>query len=321
MKPYIFSLLFLFSLSCAGQIQFSDLGLPEDMTTLQNCVITAQKVNTIRVSSTSVTVRSTAPGFSQYALNFIHSYVHEFDFEYVGVSNGLYKFVKPSVTFYVNGVKHTADAQELLIWQELQGRWVFKVKSYPSTYTYIQSGQFITLTAEQVANRRGVSLDTLYELDSDYYYGFDKSPATHVTSVFVTVSQSGNLFTGQVWVNLKPSTGYTNLIGSYGKTGASYVVKWKRYNGCTYQTAISGGYEKGNFGLCESRGPSPAGSEQHQQVFSFDLTQEYAVVECQIEERQADGKTASFSGYYTIRGCDHDDPCGPARRLPRKPIN
>lgn len=312
----------------ASTLPLPDIGLPAQAELMRNSVITSKVVNTlgIRTSLTgaqSIRVITQQPGFTEYGLNFLHAYTHEFDFDYSGTVNGVHTWFKPVITFTLSGKEYRIDAQRLDVWQEPSGRWVYKLLTYSSEYRVSVNRRVVTYTAEQMAAIGKVSLDQLYEMDADYFYGYDRDPATHITSVFVTVSSDGSSYRAQTWVNLKPveSQRYGSLVSSYGMTGSSYVVRWKKYNGCTALTAISGGTEKGNFGLCELRGPLAQGSEVNEQHFAFDSSQEYAVVECQIEERQANGKNATFSGYWTYKGCDIDDPCGPARRLPRKPVS
>ena len=309
-----------------NQLTMQDLGLPEDALELSNAVITKVTHTSPRLSTTitgdvKISFAKNSPGFTAYGLNFLHSYVHEMDFKFIGLENNTLKFYKNPIEFTLNGVTHKISAQELHIYIDSNNHWVFKVKTYAESYKILFRRKFTDFTAEQLAVMANITVDELYERLSSYYYGEDRNPDTHITNVFVKVNKTeDDVFTGQTYLNLNPITsGYGRYITSYNTSGASYVVRWKLYNGCTAETAISGGYEKGNFGLCELR-QSGAYTEVNPQKFNWDTTKEYITVECQIEELPAQGKNFTTSGYWVVQGCDSDDPCGSAQRLPRKPV-
>jgi len=303
-----------------------DLGLPEAASVLSSCVIKSTKHTKPKLVSTltggvKLTFESTTPVFTGYGLNFLSNYVHEFNHEFIASEGGVLKFYKAPITFTFNGTTHNIPAQELHIFRESSGRWVFKVKTYNETYRILFRRKFTDYSADQLATIAGITVDELYEKLASFYYGIDRNPDTHITNVFVKVYNDNlDTFTAKTFVNLVPITsGYGTKITSYDKTGASYIVRWKLYNGCTAQDAISGGYEAGNFGLCEMR-QGAAYTEGNPQVFEWDDTREFAVVECQMEELPAQGKNFTSSGYWTIIGADEDDPEGQSFRLPRRPV-
>lgn len=307
-------------------LSMTELGLPEAASAISSCVIgscrhTSPRLSTTLIGGVRLTFNTTTPVFTGYGLNFLSAYIHEFDHKFIGNEGGIMKFYKAPIVFTFNGTTHTVPAQELHIFRESTGRWVFKVKTYTETFKILYKRKFTDFTAEQLASIGGIGVDELYESLASFYYGVDRNPDTHMTSVFVKVNKNEqDAFTAQTYVNLQPITsGYGTKVTSYNKTGASYVVRWKLYNGCTAQNATSGGYEAGNFGLCELR-QSGAYTEMNPQTFTWDASREYAVVECQIEELPAQGKNFTTSGYYTILGSDEDDPVGQSFRLPRKPV-
>jgi hypothetical protein len=177
----------------------------------------------------------------------------------------------------------------------------------------IYNAKGVTYTAQELADLSGITLDKLYEMDADYFYGADKNPSTHITSWFMTLTNSsGNTFESELWINFKPakSINYASMVTSYGQVGKSYQLRWTTYNGCT-----------GFGGACTSAGPySPTDPKAWKYQSVYDAERPYAVIECKAVELPDDGKNASTSGYFTIVGCDTDDPCGPARRLPRSPV-
>lgn len=299
----------------------TDFGLPAELDEVKNVVLTSSRVSTIRISSGRVTTSTTRPGFSGYLLNFLHGKIHEDGFEFKGKAlDGSFVFEKSPITFTSAGQTYNIDGQTMLVYKDLQGLWYVMMIPQTSSYRLLVNRRWITYTADELAALAGITKTDLWAMDTDYYYGSERNPATHITSVFVKVNQVGaQNFTAQTYVNLQPITsGYGSKITSYGKSGASYVVRWKLYNGCTASNATSGGYEAGNFGLCELR-QSSAYTEINPQTFTWDTSREYVVIECQIEELPASGKNFTVSGYFVVQGCDTDDPCGTAQRLPRKP--
>lgn len=308
------------------KLTMNDIGLNEEISPISDVVIesvTHTQPTLVRSSTGSISLfyNKQNPTFTGYALNFIQSYIYEFDHKFIGISNGKYKFIKEEISFTYNGISYYIPAQELTIWNTNLNKWTFKIKTFNKTYRLLFNRKFQDFSAEDLAKHGKISVDELYEKLSSYYYGVEKSPLTHITSVFVKINKTNNEFRGQTYVNLQPITsGYGTKITSYNKTGISYAVRWKLYNGCTKENAISGGYEAGNFGLCELR-QGAAYTEINPQVFSWDESREYVVIECQIEELPAQGKNFTVSGYYTIKGADIDDPIGQSFRLPRKPVS
>jgi hypothetical protein len=320
MKHFFLSLFMLISFGISAQLQLSEIGIPDDMIAFENSVLTGSQINAPKVSSTNtVQWTRTTPGLTGYALNFIHDKITD-DYKYEGKSGNQYIFKKPEINFTTNGINYKIDPVIIFI-SKVGDKTTFKVVEEKSSYTLLVNRKRVTYTAQAFAELANMTIAQLWERDADYYFATDRNPATHITSVFVTVGVSDLGFTGQVYVNLQPANNYGGKITSYNKSGISYIVRWKLYNDCTALTATSGGFEKGNFGLCELRGPTPMGTEANPIVFEYHASKEYAVVECQIEELPAQGKNFMQSGYFTVNGCDQDDPCGPSRRLPRKPVN
>lgn len=302
------------ALATYAQPTYADLGLPDEVKPMENCVIQSAETYTMDVSRTltglKLVRKKTTPGFTAYCLNFLHDKIHEEGFEFQGVTGGTYKFFKPSVQFSLGYV----PAQSMEVHQDLNGRWVIKLKPYTMTYRLIVSAKWVTYTAEQLAALGGITVDQLWEQDADYYYGYDKNPATHITSWFMTVAlKSGNTFTSDLWINFKPakSINYASMVTCYGQTGKTYGIRWATYNDCTGSM----------FGKCSAVGPiSPSDPRAWEYRANYDPTQKYAVIQCLAVETPDDGKRMSTEGYYTIVGCDSDDPCGPSRRLPRTPV-
>lgn len=316
----LFTLIFLLPLLVFGQLTMNDIGLPDALSPMQNVVITSSRINNITVSGGRVVTKSTTPGFTAYALNYIQAKIHEESFRYVGEVSGVQYFQKDPITFSVNGTTYNIDGQTMTIARDLSNKWTIRLIPQTSSYRLLVSRKWVTYTADELAALAGITKEQLWGRDADVYNAEERNPQTHITSVFVKVAKAGTGYTAQTYVNLMPATSYGNKITSYNKSGVGYIVRWKLYNGCTAANAISGGYEKGNFGLCEMRGPLPSGSENTAQTFAYDTSREYVTIECQLEELPAQGKNFSTSGYYVVQGCDIDDPCGPALRLPRKPV-
>jgi hypothetical protein len=300
----------------------TDFGLPLALDEVKHVVLTSQRVNTMRISSGKLITSTTTPGFSAYALNYLHGQIHENGYVFQGKqSDGTLLFTKAAIDFTYNGVAYHIDPSTMRMTRDAQGLWTIAIRAETSSYKLLVNRKWVTYTAAQLAAIGGITVDQLWNRDIDYYYGSARNPQTHITSVFVLVNRTApNTFTAQTYVNMLPMTsGYGNLVTSYNKTGVSYVVRWKLYNDCTATNATSGGYEAGNFGLCELR-QGAAYSEVNAQTFSWDSSREYVTIECQIEETPAQGKNFTTSGYWVVQGCDADDPCGRAWRLPRKPV-
>lgn len=322
MKKFL-TLLFLLPLLVFGQLTMSELGLPEEALTYSNSVIQSCEFNLPKV--VPVTNRTTGartyivqwtksrPGFTGYALNFIHGYVHDFSHEYVGMVGGWHTFHKAGFKFTTGGVEYTIDPQYLYIKKDSAGLTTFKLVTETSTYYSIVDRKSKAFTADEVAGYAKVSKQVLWERDADYWYAQDRNPSTHITSAFTTVDYSNGQFTGKFYVNLQEYvSGYGSKITCYNKSGASFIHRWKLYNSCTKANATNGGSEAGSAGMCEVRVVNSQSFSP--QTFTWDASREFIVVEFEVEEYPAQGKNSLFESYYILQGCDEDDPCGPARR-------
>lgn len=297
------------SMAAPAQLTMADIGLPDDMLAFQHTVITSGRVVTPAIVNGKVVFNTTNTTTSTYGLNFLHGKIHEEDFVYAGQSAGTYLFSKPAVTFTVNGQVHTVDGQLLQVWKDAAGLYSFRLIPRTSTYTLRNGLRWVKYSADQLAALAGITKEDLWAKESDYFFGVDRNPANHITSLFAVIEQAGsNQFKGQLYLNLqKHSGGYGNYTTCYNKSGVSYVVKWKIHNGCA--------------GPCWQSTNLPAGSEQNVQAFAWDTSKEYVVIELEIEDTPGQSKQFPVHSYWTIKGCDVDDPCGLAHRLPRKPHN
>jgi hypothetical protein len=325
MKKAIFSFaMILVTLTGFSQLTLPQVGLPVEVDALKNCVInsvvhTQPQISVSRTGVERVTFRTLTPGVTAYGLNFIHSYLHEYGHDFVSATNGTYIFFKPSIKFNQNGKDYHIAAQELNVYQEATGRWVFKVKSYTKSFRLRAGRVWKDYSDEQLAALAGVTVEQLHERLSSYYYGFERNPATHMTNTFALVEQSGNSYTAKLYVNLveTPVSAYNQKFTSYNKKNSISKFQWLTYNDCTAATASpSVGYSAGNFGLCAINVTSPTTPFTP----TFDLTREYATLEGQFVESAGGGKEYITHCYFVVKGCDIDDPCGQAQRLPRKPV-
>jgi hypothetical protein len=268
-----------------------------------------------------------------YALNFVETYQHERNYAYVGenLETGKLEWVNPEVSFAMttNGTTkiHTTPEGRMYVYFSPQlSKWVFEMQSRPDSYTFLvreanpnfdptrpvsaSNSRQITVrrefAVEELAAMAKVSVETIYQWDTDYYYGVERDPETHITSIFLEIFNSGdslNVYAGQVYINGKPfsGTGYGNYVTAVGKTGSDYVARWKMYNDCTKETAVNGGSEAGNYGLCELVGPMQSGDEQNPRVFVPQYDREFAILELQIEELPAQGKNLIYHAYFDMK--------------------
>jgi len=301
-----------FAFTAYSQPTYAQLGIPDDLKVLENVVIQSNQTNTPALTKvdgkTALKFNRTAPGFTAYGLNYLHDKIHEEDYEYMGLISGKYTFFKPSVLFSRGYV----PASYMTIYKELD-KWVIKLKTLTMEYRFVVGGKWVIYTAQELATLGNISTDALWESDADYYYGVYRDPSKYITSWFMTMdSPSENVFTSQLWVNFKLSTTvpYGKLITSYNQTGASYQMRWYVYNDCS-----------GNFGECVTAGPyKPTDLKAWAYTANIDYSRKYAIVECKAVELPDQGKNAQVEGYYTVKGCDEDDPCGYSQRLPRTPV-
>jgi len=304
MKKAIFSFaIILVTLTGYSQLTLPQVGLPVEVDALKNCVInsvvhTQPQISVSRTGVERVTFRTLTPGVTAYGLNFIHSYLHDYGHDFVSATNGTYIFFKPSIKFNQNGKDYHIAAQELNVYQEVTGRWVFKIKTYTKSFRLRAGRAWKDYTDEQLATLAGITVEQLHERCASYYYGFDRNPATTLTSAFVTVNQiTDGTFNATLWVNLQEVNGASNRL-------ASNDVIWRFYNDCG-----------GQWGQCDQRFVG-SGTQATHQTFPLDNTKTHIAIECAI----GDPKRVDFRGYYIVKGCDIDDPCGQAQRLPRKPV-
>lgn len=306
MKKLLSFLLVCLCFTATSQLSLEQVGLPPDIMPYAHTVISTQETNTVVFTPVTnrttgqttvrVTFKKDTRTLTAQGLNFVHDYVHDYGHQYQGIENGWHVFRKAGFTSSVG----TFDTQYLLIKKDAAGLTTFKVYTEVSQYTARINRQTVKYTADQVAVLAGISKQALWERDSDYYYAKDANPATTLTSAFVTVNQiSESTFNATLWVNLQQVNGASNRL-------ANNDCIWRFYNGCT----------GGQWGQCEQRFVG-SGAQATPQMFMLDYSKEYVVVECAI----GDPKRVDFRGYFTVKGCDEDDPCGQAQRLPRKPVS
>jgi hypothetical protein len=299
MKKAIFSFaLILVTLTGFSQLTLDQVGLPPDVIAYANAVISSQQTNTAVFTPVTnnttgqktvrVTFRRTNRPMTAQGLNFIHGYVHENGHSYEGISSTGWSIFR----------RQSPNPQTLMIKRDAGGLVTFKIYTEVSSYTTFINGQRVTYTADQVAAMANISKQVLWERDADYYFATDANPATTLTSAFVTVNQlSADTYNATLWVNLQKVNGISNRL-------ASNDVIWRFYNDCG-----------GQWGQCDQRFVG-AGNHALPQSFPIDASKQRIAIECAI----GDPKRVDFRGYYTVKGCDEDDPCGQAQRLPRKPV-
>jgi hypothetical protein len=334
----LFSLfLILFSIACGAQtITLSDVGLPPELSVYQNAVITSKQVNL--VTFTPVTNRTTgertvrasftkqSPGFTGYALNFIHAYIHEFDYAYSGKSStGWDIFRKPQITFTLNGKTHVIDPSTMLVKTDAAGLTTFKIVTETSNYVTRINRQPVTYTADQVASMLNITKQVLWERDADYFFATNRNPETHICNTFALVNESSGTYTATLYVNLTktPMSAYNQKFTSYGVKNTMSKFQWLVYNDCTASTAsASAGFAAGNSGLCS------IAVQPNTTPFTptYDLSRQFATLEGQFVEQAGGGKEYITHCYFNIKGCgvddpEGDDPCGQSQRLPRRKVN
>jgi hypothetical protein len=298
MKKLLTILLIAPLFAFAQSLQLSDIGLPQDCEVVKDVVITSSKINTITIRSGRVATNTTRPTITGYALNFIHSKIHEDGFVYQGkMPDGGLLFTKAPITFTRNGQTFNIDGSSMQVYRDLQGLWTILMIPQTSSYRLLVNRRWITYTADQLAASAGITKEQLWSMDADFYYASERNPATTLTSAFVQVNRiNESTFNATLYINLQPVNGASNLLNNND-------VIWRFYNDCD-----------GQHGQCEQRAVG-AGNQSLPQSFTFDYSKEYITIECAI----GDPKRVDFRGYYLVQGCDEDDPCGPAQRLPRKP--
>lgn len=283
MKYAVFFIALVLSLTAPAQnLTLFDIGLPEDLSVVSYNAITSSETASASIRNGRVTFPVKTLATTGYSLNFFQDKIYEEDFEYAGDL----VFIKPVKTWTVNGVSYSSPAQKLTITKESTGRWIYKLTTYSETYRVSVNGRIRTVPVTEIALTAGISVDQVHDLLSQKFYAF---PTTAISSVFIIVDQQNGGYIAKAYENLRPAAN-------------TYSVNWIFYNGCT-----------GNLGECNRYiGSVPPGGSSPQ-TYIFDLSADYAVVECAIS-----GKSFTDSGYYTVKGCDIDDPCGKAFRLPRK---
>jgi hypothetical protein len=140
-----------------------------------------------------------------------------------------------------------------------------------------------------------------------------------MTNTFALISESGGAFTAKLYINLveTPVSAYNQKFTHYGKKNSIREFRWLEYNSCTaLNSSPSAGYSAGSFGLCSNTIANPT------QAFTpnFDPSRKYATLEGQFVENAGGGKEYITHCHWVVQGCDEDDPCGQAQRLPRKPV-
>ena len=346
MKHFFFILLLISGFASGQTLQPADVGLPPLMNQYDG-VHWKTETGTI----TEVTTVVTKPRFKQtvafqsgskvstvpiaYSWNFIHDRIHEWSMNYEGTSGDTLLFEKKEINFTYNG----------------QSYWIAPSsgKLYPVTggwcYSEVVKDQKVNVGVQSIINGRiqnsrgkvysvgemamalNASVDQVYNMLATKYY-FRPGASNAITSEFTQIKKlSGNNYEGLFYLNREPYTALTtSKIPFWGNGGQEFIYKWTFYNGCSPDGST---YSQGNFGECKfvwTSNPTctVASGLSFQygpgQAFVYDGSKLDAVLQFDVRHKPISGKEYSAESYYTFKGCDVDDPCGPARRLPRSPV-
>ncbi len=245
---------------------------------------------------TRVRQSSRTSSLNGYALNWMHSQVHENDFVYLGEQSGVHAFRKESVAFSLYGKEHYVPSQNIFVDQN--GK--IDIASESTGYSYVTNRKRVEFSAEEVAAMAGVSVDTLYDWDIDTLVTAERNTSTHICNAFVKVSDFETGLIAELFVNGNPTAPnqYGQLTTMQG-TRTSLRVNIVTYNDCDASNADgSAGYEAGNFGTC-----SIAKNVDPTEPFtpSVDISREHAVVEYRFCEQPETGKEWRHHGYFNVK--------------------
>jgi hypothetical protein len=290
------------------------LGLPQEVIDiLKNRVITAQTIRTPQLfdtwvrtggipamrRETRVRQSTRTSNLNGYALNWMHSQVHDSDFVYIGEQSGSHVFRKEAVHFSLYGTEYYIPAQNIFV--SAEGK--IDVSIERTTYSYASNRQRVELTSDEVATLAGVSVETLYDWDIDTYTTQERNTSTHICNGFVKVETMLEGLVPTLYINgeqVHPSQygNFTTMQGTRTSLRLNAVV----YNDCTAETAdASAGFEAGNFGACSI----VKGITSFPFAVEFDATKEHAVVEfryCELTGAGNEtGKEWRWHGYFNLK--------------------
>ena len=212
------------------------------------------------VKSLSWEIRETTVPFGAYAFNLISNYIHHFNhevlpdsdvftlykpFETRGTSwfseskvrieagaNGSYNFdvITPPV-FNVNRDGSPANIDNPPMRNILKVQRSLTKAADGTIKTWTGGAKYVPYTYQQAAEITGMDLTDMAEVTRTTFTILPFSNLTHVTSIAMEITNEGNSFGGQFYVNGQVATGGSSLITSYGKPCPSFVFRWVLYNG------------------------------------------------------------------------------------------
>jgi hypothetical protein len=287
------------------------LGLPQPVIDLlKDRVVTAHTIRTPQIydawvrtggipamrKETKVRQSTRTITLNAYALNLLHSRVHEMDFVYMGEESGAHVFRKEAVHFTLHGTEHRIPAQVMYV----NPNGTIDTLTEAIEYSYVTNRQRVYYTAEETAALAGVSVSTLYDWDRDTMTTQVRNTVTHICNAFVELNLTGSALQAQLYINgiARDVSEYGNFTTMQG-TRTSLRVNIVTYNDCTPETAdASAGYEAGNFGACSILKDT---DPNLQFIPDADLTREHAVVEYRFCEQPETGKEWRWHGYYDLK--------------------
>ena len=188
------------------------MGLPQAVIELlKDRVVTSQTIRTPQLydawvrtgtvpalrKETKVRQSTRTTTLNAYALNFVHSRVHEFDFVYIGEESGAHVFRKEAVHFTLHGVEHRIPAQVMYV----NANGTIDTITEAIEYSYVTNRQRVTFTADEVAEIAGVDVSSLYDWDRDTVTTTVRNPATHICNAFVKVDESDGALVPSFYLN------------------------------------------------------------------------------------------------------------------------
>ncbi len=303
---------------------------PTSTKTIKNGVTTYKE--DIAVKWGSPKVQSNTGG---YGLNWFQDETNERGVKYQGLSDSGYVFYREPKQMPIG----------YFGWE--RGRlyqsgttWIYeRVAEMPDTFTYYRNQKLQKVHKSVILSKLRITEDQYVNKAKFTLMGVEVNPNTHITSVFpyFTYNTNTGVATNYTFVNGKhwETVNYASLKTFYGKTGLSFVWRWVLYNGCNPSDVpkVQAHPYYGNFGQClwfqyEKNDPKAktitvtAGQKGYSgtnHTIFYSSTETYAVLTLELEELPAQGKNFRPVGHYTINGCDEDDPCGWAYRMPRTP--
>jgi hypothetical protein len=267
-----------------------------------------------------------------YALNWLHSKVHEDGYEYSGQDEqGRHIFFRDEVEFWLPNFVLTAERAARINDQspferdqytphpdggyicyqhpsaffvtEQNDEVIVEWLNDPEQYNYIGTvngrRQTIVVSDDVVAETLGMTIEQLNEEVKTTWHGVNVS-AGQIANAFVVVDSNVNgTIEPSIYVNgtLTAPSQYGNFTTMQG-TRTSLRLNAVVYNDCTAETAdASAGFEAGNFGACSI----VKGITSFPFAVEFDPTKEHAVVEFRFCEQPETGKEWRWHGYFNLK--------------------